>query len=104
MRLLRLKSLVLFASVSAISCGGRERPEPSNRPTRSCASEAIPELPEIAPEDLAGPEEGCPEKFEICVSPATAAKIEMYHERLRRAALVNRELCEPVPGVAGALR
>lgn len=98
------KFLVLFGIVSAISCGGRKVPDQTDRPTRSCATEEIPDLPDIAPEDLAGPEEGCPEEFEVCVRPAPLAKIELYHERLRRAALVNRELCEPVPGVAGASR
>lgn len=84
-----------------ISCGSKPDPEKPTPAPHSCATEEIPALPDIVPEDLAGPDEGCPEEFEVCLKPAPAAKIERYHDKLRRAAEINRELCEPVPD-AGA--
>lgn len=90
-----LLTLAIFVSAGGSACG---RCPAVTQPPKGCATEKIPDFPKIRPEDLAGPEDGCPEKFEVCLDAATAAKIDRYHEQLRRAAEVNARLCAPSVG------
>lgn len=82
-------------ALCALASGGCcRKPKPSQpSASRPCATEPIPPLPDINETDIAGPEEGCDTKWEICLDPQTARKIEKYHNALRRAALLNARLC-----------
>lgn len=60
---------------------------------RPCATEPLPPLPDIDPSEIAGPNEGCDPKWELCLAPRTARKLEKYHSELRRAAETNARLC-----------
>lgn len=73
---MRLMILVTFAIACAGGCRRPERIVVVTPPP--CLKEAPPTLPALPAADLAGPDEGCPAAFEVCMTLRAAQAVDAY--------------------------